>query len=84
MCPREGERSPRAYEEAQGASPRGRAGAQGHRQVDRVRGTRARRRGHRWAACVWYATLSGYADRANIEANDLARHPQFLSPDALT
>ena len=32
----------------------------------------------------WLATLSGSEDRANIEANDLARHPQFLSPDTLT
>ena len=30
------------------------------------------------------ATHSGSEDRANIEANDLARHPQFLSPDTLT
>ena len=32
----------------------------------------------------WLATLSSSEDRANIEANDLARHPQFLSPDTLT
>ena len=30
------------------------------------------------------ATPSGSEDRTNIEANDLARHPQFLSPDTLT
>ena len=56
MCPREGARSPRAYQEAQG-----------HRRTS-----------------PRLATHSGSEDRTNIEANDLARHPQFLSPDTLT